>query len=136
MELNELLDGLINKELADVSLYKGEAGLFADKVVGGERIAEVFSRFAREEAEHAGALMAIAGRKSGSPARTIAAGSSLRNSLEMHANRETTGITIYRRLADMLSAPEHKLIVKGIIAQEIEHLRAAQHYLRALNGGI
>lgn len=129
MELNELLEGLLNEEFSDISIYTGEARLFADKLVGGNRIAETFSAFAREEMDHAHALMRITGKADGIAARTIEVGSSLRKSLEMHVRRETTAITIYNKLLGMLTVSEHKLLVKGIITQETEHLRAAKDYL-------
>lgn len=129
MELNELLEALLNEEFSDISIYTGETRLFAEKLVGGHRIAETFSAFAREETEHARALMKIAGKTDGIQARNIAVGSSLRQCLDMHVRRETTCITIYKKLFGMLTAPDHKLVVKGIIAQEMEHLRAATEYL-------
>lgn len=129
MELNELLEGLINEEFADISIYTGEAGLFAEKLVGGRRIAETFSAFAREETEHARALMKISGGTGGIQARKITVGSSLRQCLAMHIKREAVAITLYKKLSTVLTAPDHKLIIKGILAQEIEHRRAARDYL-------
>ena len=132
MEQNELLEGLLNEEFSDISIYTGEARLFAAKLVGGHRIAETFSAFAREETEHAHALMKITGKTEGIEPRKIEVGPSLRKSLELHIRRETLGITIYKKLLGILTEPDHKLVVKGIIAQEMEHLRAANDYLRAI----
>lgn len=132
--MNELLESLINEELADTSLYAGEAKLFADKLAGGERIANVFAAFAAEEHEHAQALMAIAGVKETAPSRDIPAGGSLKLSLEMHARREATGLIIYNKILELLTEPAHKMIVKGIIAQESEHLRAVKDYLQKIRG--
>lgn len=132
MEQNELLEGLLNEEFSDISIYTGEARLFAEKLVGGHRIAETFSAFAREETEHAHALMNITGKIVGIAPRKIATGPSLRKCLDLHVRRETLGITIYNKLLPMLTAPEHKLVIKGIIAQEIEHLRTAKEYLLKL----
>lgn len=129
MELNELLDGIINEEFSDISIYTGEARLFADKLVGGSRIADIFSAFAREETEHAQALLKIAGRPGVIQPRRIEVGASLRKSLEMHVRREAVAVTLYNRLAGLLTEPDHKLIIRGIIAQEMEHLRAAKDYL-------
>lgn len=129
MELNELLEDILNEEFSDISIYTGEARLFAEKIVGGHRIAETFSAFAREETEHAQALMKIAGKTDGTEAKHIAVGPSLRQCLAMHVHRETTCITIYKKLLGLLTAPDHKLVVKGIIAQEMEHLRAAKEHL-------
>ena len=129
MELNELLGGLINEEFSDISIYTGEARLFAEKLVGGRRIAETFSAFAREETEHARALMKITGKTGGIQARNIAVGPSLRQCLEMHIRREAVAVTLYKKLSAILTEPTHRLIIKGIIAQETEHLRAAKDYL-------
>ena len=129
IELNEVLDGLINEEFSDISIYTGEAVLFTDKLVGGNRIAETFSAFAREEMEHARALMKLASRTGGIRARNIAVGSSLRQCLAMHVKREAVAVTLYKRLSTILTEPDHKLIIKGIIAQEAEHLRTAKDYL-------
>ncbi|HBB67239.1 MAG: hypothetical protein A2X28_11465 [Elusimicrobia bacterium GWA2_56_46] len=129
MELNKLLEGLINEEFLDVSIYNAEAGLFAEKLIGGARIAEIFSVFAREEAEHALALMKITGKKGGVKTEKISVGSSLRQCLEMHVKRESLSVDTYNELLERLAAPEHKMIIKGIIAQETEHLRAAKEYL-------
>lgn len=129
MELNNLLESLINEEFSDISIYTGEAALFTDKLVGGRRIAETFSAFAREETEHAHALMKITGKTEGIQARNIAVGSSLRQCLEMHARREAVAVTLYKKLSVILTAPDHKLIIKGIISQETEHLRSAKDYL-------
>lgn len=132
MELNELLEELLNEEFSDISIYTGEAELFANKLVGGHRIAETFTAFAREETQHALALMKMAGKTGEVKVRRIEAGTSLRKCLEMHARREAVSVTIYTRLREMLSSPEHKLTVRGIIAQETEHLRAARDYLMKL----
>ena len=129
IELNKLLEGLINEEFSDISIYTGEARLFAEKLVGGHRIAGTFSAFAREETEHAQALMKITGKAGGIQPRKIAVGPSLRQCLEMHMRREAVAVTLYKKLSAMLTAPDHKLIIKGIIAQETEHLRAAKDYL-------
>lgn len=129
MELNEFLEDLLNEEFSDISIYTGEARLFAEKLVGGRRIAETFSAFAREEAEHAHALMKIACKTEKREPKRIETGPSLRKCLETHARREALSVTIYNKLLEMLAAPDHKLIIKGIIAQETEHLRAAKDYL-------
>ena len=124
-----MLEGLINEEFLDVSIYNAEAGLFADKLIGGTRIAEIFSAFAREETEHALALMKITGKKGGVKTEKISVGSSLRQCLEMHVKREILSISTYNGLLGMLAAPEHKMMIKGILAQETEHLRAVTDYL-------
>jgi rubrerythrin len=129
MEPNELIDGLINEEFSDISIYTGEARLFTDKIIGGHRIAETFAAFAREETEHARALMRIIGKTEGIQSRKIEVGSSLRKCLEMHVRREATAVTLYKKLLPLLTAPDHKMIIKGIIAQEAEHLLAAKDYL-------
>ena len=132
MGLNGLLEGLLHEEFSDISLYTGEAELFADKLVGGNRIAGTFSAFAREENEHALTLMKIAGKTGGIRGGEIAIGSSLRNCLERHAKREALGVSLYNNLLNILTAPEHKMMIKGIIAQETEHLRAVTEYLRKI----
>ena len=129
MELDQFLGTILNEEFTDISIYNGEAALFADKIVGGSRIAETFLAFAREESEHAHALMKIAGKTEGMMPRKIEVGPSLRQSLELHIRRETLSVSIYQELLGMLTEPHHKMMIKGIIAQEIEHLRAAKDYL-------
>lgn len=132
MELNELLENIMNEELSDISIYTGEAKLFSDKLVGGHRIAETFAAFAREETGHAHALMEITGEIVEMKPRRIETGPSLRKCLGMHVKRETVSVELYTRLHGMISLPAHKLMIKGIIAQEIEHLRTAKDYLLEL----
>lgn len=135
MELTEFLSGIVNEEFTDISLYRAEAELFSAKIVGGRRISETFKTFAEEEAEHARALMSIVGVKEGIAPRKIAAGSSLRKCLELHKRRETLSVSFYRELIEKTPVPEHKLMLKGILLQESEHLRTIVKYLEALTSG-
>ncbi len=135
MELTELISGIMNEEFADISLYRAEAELFSTRIVGGRRIAETFQTFAEEEAEHARALMSLAGVNKDITPRKIAAGSSLRQCLEVHKRRETMSVGFYRQLIQKTSVPEQKLMLKGILIQETGHLRAIMKYLSALTSG-
>jgi rubrerythrin len=134
MEISELISGIMNEEFADISLYRAEAELFAAKIVNGKRIAQTFQAFAEEEAEHARALMRLAGGNRDIKPRKIAAGSSLRGCLEVHKRREAMSVNFYRQLILQTTVTEHKLMLKGILSQESEHLREIMKYLGALTG--
>jgi len=132
MEISKLISGIMNEEFADISLYRAEAELFAAKIVGGRRIAETFRTFAGEEAEHARALMSLTGENGDIKPRKIAAGPSLRQCLEVHKRREAMSVSFYRQLILQTTVPEHKLMLKGILTQENEHLRQIVKYLAVL----
>lgn len=124
---------MINEEYTDISLYTSEAELFAIKLVNGHHIAETFRTFAREESDHARALQAIVGSEERSHPRIISSGDSLRNCLHRHKEREATSVTFYKHLIKLETVPERKLLFKGILEQELEHLRAVSEYLEWLN---
>lgn len=132
MELRQLIGEILKEELSDISIYIGEARLFAHKLVGGHRIAEVFTAFAHDERDHAAALGRIAGTHADTRPRAIETGPSLRKCLELHLRREALSVALYKKLLSHLTEPGQRMTIKGILSQELDHLRAARYYLMRL----
>lgn len=123
---------ILREELSDVSIYTGEARLFAHKLVGGHRISEVFTAFAHDERDHALALRKMSGTRVDIKPGVIETGPSLRKCLEMHLRREALSVALYKKLLSHLTEPDQKMIVKGILSQEMDHLSTARYYLMRL----
>lgn len=121
-------------EIADIRLYEHEAMLFRRKVIGGDRIGAMFERFAEEERAHHEALRGMAsiddlGKVSpGAPPRS----DSLRETLRTHVERELRSIRTCEELLRKLTDAKQRLLVKGIMADEKDHLQAALKYLKRL----
>lgn len=120
------------EEIADSRLYEHEARLFRRKTVDGDSIAEVFLRFAEEEKVHYEILRGLAtidelGKTVPGP---LPLSKSLRECLRNHVERELDSIRACEDLLKKLADPKARLLVKGIRADEDEHLRAALKYLK------
>jgi rubrerythrin len=132
--MNEIQEAIM-MELADSELYEREAALFRSKLIDGERIGRIFKRFAAEERVHLEALRTVATSRDlsiGSPGKSPVS-SSLRETLRQHADRELKAIRIYESLLKGPLAPMEALLVKGILADEKEHLQALLHYLKGID---
>ena len=126
-QLIEILQGLANEEIADMSLYLKEKELFEQKIIGGYRIAETFEKFARDEAEHYDILNKISDNKFIVKHRKILPYSSLRKNLRMHLVREQQAISLYNQLLDNITF--EKNLIEKIIRQEENHLKIIKKYL-------
>lgn len=121
-------------EIVDASLYEREAELFRKKVIDGDRIGARFARFAEEERIHYEAVKQIFPglEKSVQEPAVVALGDSLRAILRTHVERELRVIFTYEVLLKRPLPPLHALLVKGILADENDHLKTVIHYLKHL----
>lgn len=125
----------VAEEITDVRLYEHEAKLFRRKIIDGDRIGELFERFAEEERVHSEILRGMASIDDlaqtvpGAPPKS----DSLRETLRTHVERELRSIRACEDLLKKLDDARQRLLVKGIMADEKEHLQAALKYLKAIN---
>jgi|SRR3989339_900481 len=132
-ELGQLITSMSNEEAADVSLYTKEAELFGSKIINGKKIAAEFLRLAGEEMVHREALRKIYPLPEMESSRTIQPGDSLRKALAIHIVRENDAIKIYNLLLGRPEiAPEHRLMIKGIIYEEMQHIGILEKYADAI----
>ena len=131
--MDKILEAALD-ELRDKTRYEHEAALFSRKVVGGKRVAAAFRMFAEEEAAHYEALKHFwpALLESVEAPGPMDTSDSLRETLKRHIESEHGSIRIYEEILRGLELPAHKLVIKGILAEEKEHLKAAIQYLKHL----
>lgn len=127
------------QEMIDASLYEHEAGLFRTKIVDGDHIGDTFKRFADEEALHKEVFKQIVVEISGKepslakPERPSPS-FSLRECLKTHVEMELNSIRMYEEVLGYALSPKHALLIKGIIADEMNHLKMLIRYIKHLKG--
>jgi len=126
-QLIDILQGLANEEISDMSLYLKEKELFEQKIIGGYRIAETFEKFARDEAEHYDILNKISDNKLIVKHRKIFPYTSIRKNLRIHIIREQYAISHYKELLDKMTSK--RPLIEKIIRQEENHLKIIKRYL-------
>ena len=132
---HELLARLAEEEYNDMFLYFKEAGLFKKKLHKGQRIADLFNRFAAVELRHADILTAKLIALGGTPhasLKFLETATSLHSVLERHRVRERTAHDEYARLLDMTDDEAFRISLKGIRENEREHLETITHILDRL----
>jgi rubrerythrin len=120
------------EELTDVKLYEHEAQLFRRKIVDGDRIGRMFERFAGEEKVHLESLrgMATIDEIGKTAPQKPPFSASLRDTLRTHVERELRSIRACEYLLAKLTDSRQRLLIKGIMADEKEHLKACLKYLK------
>lgn len=123
------IKGLINEEYADYSLYHNEADLFKNKIVGGEKIAEIFINFSFDEIRHIEKLRKIFDIADKPLRRKIPMIRSLRETLRRHLERESIALKEYRALKTLLNDENKVKMIDEIIADEEKHYSTIKKYL-------
>lgn len=100
MEIFDLnyIQGLVNEEYADYSIYKSESELFRNKIVGGYKISLVFDDFAKDELKHIARINRFFNLRLKPEIRVIPKIISLRETLNMHLKRELEALNIYKTI--------------------------------------
>lgn len=124
-------------ESTDAELYAREAVQFDKKLIGGDRIADTFLRFAAEERAHLDVLFGMGSQRSlaGLAREPLPPTDSLQGSLKTHADRELMSIRFYEGFLRSPLEPRDRLLVKGILCEEREHLAAIMEHLRGIKEG-
>lgn len=124
----KLIEGIVNEEWTDISLYTAESHLFKEKIIGGDRISETFINFAADENRHIEILLklfpGISFKK-----RKIFPYQSLRKNLRLHLIREQESIFLYQELSKLLKGNKEAEIISQIIKNEETHLKRIKRYL-------
>ncbi|MBI5209860.1 MAG: ferritin-like domain-containing protein [Elusimicrobia bacterium] len=122
------------EEIADAELYKREAELFRREKVAGEAVAPVLAGFAAEERSHMEVLLGMlsmedmAKTKREPPPRSR----TLRDALRAHLERELRSIRLYEAILRSPLKPRDRLVLKGILAEDREHLDKVVDLLKHL----
>ncbi len=130
MRLKELIRVLITEEMADVSVYNVDAGLYGSYEKIGDKIWELFTSIAQEKRTRLKALSKISKEGVGFRQRKTEGARSIEASLRTHADRAGKSVALYRDLLKLLDKPESKELIQGIIAKERGYLTALKE-LRA-----
>jgi bacterioferritin (cytochrome b1) len=143
MTEKEKLLGLLNKafetEYNDVFLYLREADRFRKKIVSGDKLGIIFDKFSLMELHHADRIAAKiiqAGGKVLWEFKPFEQSSSLRDILNRHTGKEKYAIALYNEILRLCSErdADFKLIIRGIIEEETEHLAKVEHIYGHLKG--
>lgn len=135
MELFDLsyIQGLINEEYADYSIYKNESKLFQDKVVNGTDISLIFNEFAKDELKHIARINKFFGVSLKPQARIIPSIKSLKENLQMHLERELNAINIYKVILTKSVKNSFDLkLIREILREEEKHYFIIKKYMNSI----
>ena len=136
--LLELLNAAFEREYNDVFLYLKEAELFRGKIVGGNKIGDIFESFSLMELRHADRIaskIVELGGKAQWKFMPFEIAESLRIVLEKHAVYEHKAISLFEEILALCGDSDSRLIIKGIKQEEKEHLDKITHILKHLKSG-
>lgn len=131
----DLLRKALDLELSDIFTYHKEAELFEQKLQEGSKIAELFREISKSELRHADIIsveLIRQGEDAGPKLSTVDPSESIHESLESHLEHEASAIAIYHSLAGINKDAQFDIELKGIIANEKEHLKKINHILSNL----
>ena len=124
MRLKELIRVLVTEEMADVSVYNVDAGLYGSDDKNGDKIWELFTRISHEKKTRLKALSKISKEGVGFRQRKTEGARSIEASLRTHTARAGKSVALYRDLLKLLDKPESKEIIQDIIFMERGYLTA------------
>jgi bacterioferritin (cytochrome b1) len=135
--------GLLNKsfetEYNDVFLYLREADLFRKKTVEGDKLGVIFDKFSLMELHHSDRVAAKI-IQSGGKVRwkfmPFEKSDSLRDILKRHMEKENHSIILFNEILPLCRErdADFKLIIRGMIEEEKEHLAKVEHIYKHLKG--
>lgn len=128
----KFINAIINEELIDIELYLREAVVFKEKIIGGDRIADKFRKFAEDEWHHLRILKIIFNIENIEKPRVLPQYKRIRNVLRIHLVREKESINLYKDILSKLTEPKHREIISEINKQELEHYNSIKNYLLKL----
>lgn len=131
----ELLEKVFQMEHYETLLYLREADLFVKKIIGGDKLGDVFKEFSSMELKHADRIAVKLLELGASPVwefKPLENESSLHAVLSRHLKNEAASYEAYDELVALTDDADFKLCLKGIRAEEKEHLEKISHILRKL----
>jgi len=129
----KLLTTAFENEYNDVFLYLREADTFGKRILGTEKLHELFNAFSQMELRHADRIAMRIIELGGTPQwvfKPIEQATSLRTALKKHAELELSMYRFYTELVKQEEDNDFKIILKGIRENEREHLEKTTELLK------
>lgn len=134
-QLLSTLQEILEFEYTDIFIYNNEANLFKQKIKNSQNIVTLYKTFALDELSHADIISKKIIELDGAPIwqyKQINLTNSIRESIKHHIERELKAIQTYTNLIKIISDRTFKTQLKGILANEKEHLEELSKFLKNL----
>jgi len=125
-QLIEILQKILEFEYTDMFVYNSEAELFKKKIKNSENLVKMYKNFAIDELTHADIISQRIIFLNGSPRweyKIVSVSNSVHETLRYHIEREIQAIRVYTDLLNNTEDRKFKVVIKGIISNEKEHLK-------------
>jgi bacterioferritin len=132
-QLIEILQKILEFEYTDMFVYNSEAEFFKKKIKNSENLVKMYKNFAIDELTHADIISQRIIFLNGFPRweyKIVSVSNSVHETLRYHIEREIQAIRIYTDLLNNTEDRKFKVVIKGIISNEKEHL---EHLTKIFN---
>jgi len=124
-QIIEILQKVLEFEYTDMFVYNAEAELFKKKIRDSENLIKMYKNFAMDELTHADIISQKIISFKVNPRweyKIVNISKSVHETLKKHIERELQAIKIYTDLLTNIEDRKFKIVIKGIISNEKEHL--------------
>jgi|GEM_PF-1465053 len=124
-QLIKILQKILEFEYTDMFVYNSEAELFKKKIKNSENLVKMYKNFAMDELTHADIISQKIVSLKGTPLweyKIVTISNSVHETIRNHIEREVQSIRIYTDLLNKTEDRKFKVVIKGIISNEKEHL--------------
>jgi len=124
-QLIEILQKILEFEYTDMFVYNSEAELFKKKIKDNENLVKMYKNFAMDELTHADIISQKIVSLKSTPLweyKIVTISNSVHETIRYHIEREIQAIRIYTDLLNNTEDRKFKVVIKGIISNEKEHL--------------
>ena len=134
-QLIETLQKVLEFEYTDMFVYNAEAELFKKKIKDSANLVKMYKNFAMDELTHADIISQKILSFKDNPRweyKIVKISNSVHETLKKHIEREIQAIRIYTDLLRSIEDRKFKVVIKGIISNEKEHLEHLNKFLKNL----
>jgi rubrerythrin len=134
-QLIKILQKILEFEYTDMFVYNSEAELFKKKIKNSENLVKMYKNFAMDELTHADIISQKIVSLKGTPLweyKIVTISNSVHETIRNHIEREVQSIRIYTDLLNKTEDRKFKVVIKGIISNEKEHLEHLTKFFNSL----
>ena len=134
-QLIKILQKILEFEYTDMFVYNSEAELFKKKIKDNENLVKMYKNFAMDELTHADIISQKIVSLKGTPLweyKIVTISNSVHETIRNHIEREVQSIRIYTDLLNKTEDRKFKVVIKGIISNEKEHLEHLTKFFNSL----
>jgi rubrerythrin len=134
-QLIKILQKILEFEYTDMFVYNSEAELFKKKIKNSKNLVKMYKNFAMDELTHADIISQKIVSLKGTPLweyKIVTISNSVHETIRNHIEREVQSIRIYTDLLNKTEDRKFKVVIKGIISNEKEHLEHLTKFFNSL----